>query len=279
MLLMMNDPANNFYEFDSFQVDVRRSLLLHEGQPVRVTRKAFEVLLGLVRSGGRVISKNEIMRTVWPDCFVEEGNLAQNIFLLRRILGEQKNEHKFIITIPGVGYRFAPYVRESAGALAVHRVPVGGGQRINCIAVLPLKPLSQNGLDPSLGVGIADALITKLCSLKLVKVVPTATMLRLAEPSQNPWLAQSDLEVDALLDGLYQRDGEQLRVSVQLILAGEGTMLWAEKFDLEFTNLFALQDAIAEQVASALAERLQGVEKPKLSVVRHRRKVSLRRCS
>lgn len=276
---MMNDPANNFYEFDSFQVDVRRRLLLHEGQPVRVTPKAFEILLGLVRSGGRVISKDEMMSTVWPDCFVEEGNLAQNIFLLRRILGEQKNEHKFIITIPGVGYRFAPYVRESAGALTVRRVPAGGGQKINCIAVLPLKPLSQNGLDPSLGVGIADALITKLCSLKLVKVMPTATMLRLVEPSQDPRLAQSDLGVDALLDGLYQRDGEQLRVSVQLILAGEGTMLWAEKFDVEFTSLFALQDALSEQVAAALAERLQGVEKPRLSVVKHRRKASLRRCS
>ncbi|MCM3870682.1 MAG: winged helix-turn-helix domain-containing protein, partial [Pyrinomonadaceae bacterium] len=276
---MMNDPANNFYEFDSFQVDVRRRLLLHEGQPVRVTPKAFEILLGLVRSGGRVVSKDEMMSTVWPGCFVEEGNLAQNIFLLRRILGEQKNEHKFIITIPGVGYRFAPYVRESAGALAVRKAPVGGGQKINCIAVLPLKPLSPNELDPSLGVGIADALITKLCSLKLVKVMPTATMLRLVGPSQNFWLAPSDLEVDALLDGLYQRDGEQLRVSVQLILAREGTMLWAEKFDVEFTSLFALQDALSEQVASALAERLQGVEKPNLSVVRHRRKASLRRCS
>ena len=252
---------------------------MQEGRPVRVTPKAFEILLGLVRSGGRVISKDEMMSTVWPDCFVEEGNLAQNIFLLRRILGERKNEHKFIITIPGIGYRFAPYVRQSAVSLAVRKIPFGGAQKIGCIAVLPLKPLSQNGLDPSLGVGIADALITKLCNLKLVKVVPTATMLRLVEPSQNPWLAQSDLEVDALLDGLYQRDGQQLRVSVQLILAGEGTMLWAEKFDVEFTSLFALQDAVSEQVATALAERLRGVEEPKLSVVRQRRKAGLQRCS
>ena len=119
---MLNESTKNFYEFDSFQVDARRRLLFREGRPVRVTPKAFDILLGLVRSGGRVVSKDELMTTIWPNCFVEEGNLAQNIFLLRRVLGERKNEHKYIITIPGVGYRFAPYVRESAVSPTIRKV-------------------------------------------------------------------------------------------------------------------------------------------------------------
>jgi DNA-binding winged helix-turn-helix (wHTH) protein len=272
----MNDTANNFYEFDSFQVDVRRRLLMREGQPIRVTPKAFEILLALVRSGGRVLSKDEMMNTAWPDCFVEEGNLAQNVFLLRRTLGERKDEHKFIITIPGVGYRFAPYVKESTANPTLRTVTFGTDQKIGCIAVLPLKPVSQNETHPSLGVGFADALITKLSKLRIVRVMPTATMLRVVEPTQKPWATQNNPEVDALLDGLYQRDGEHLRVSVQLILAGAGTMVWAEKFDAEFTNLFELQDALSEQVATALAERLQGNGPPRLSVVRNRKKASLR---
>ena len=136
---MLNESAKNFYEFDSFQVDARRRLLFHEGRPVRVTPKAFDILLALVRSGGRVISKDELMTIIWPNCFVEESNLAQSIFLLRRVLGERKNEHKYIITIPGVGYRFAPYVRESAVSPSIRKVASGGDQKITCIAVLPFK--------------------------------------------------------------------------------------------------------------------------------------------
>jgi len=194
---MLNDSAKDIYEFETFHVDARRRLLFREGRPVHVTPKAFDILLGLVRSGGRVISKDELMTTIWPNCFVEEGNLAQNIFLLRRVLGERKNEHKYIITIPGVGYRFAPYVRESAVSPAIRKVaPVG-----------------------------------------------------------------------------------HLRLSVQLVDVAGGTMLWAANFDVELTNLFALQDSLSEQVANALAEKLASFDQPRLSVVRQSRKANLRRCS
>src|SRR6185436_17287931 len=143
---MLNDSPKDFYEFESFHVDARRRLLFHEGRPVHVTPKAFEILLELVQSGGRIVSKNELMTTVWPNCFVEEGNLAQNIFLLRRILGERKNEHKFIITIPGVGYRFAPFVRQSSADAAVRKLTPRGDHKISCIAVLPLKPVCKNDI-------------------------------------------------------------------------------------------------------------------------------------
>lgn len=276
---MLNEPARNFYEFDSFQVDARRRLLFHEGRPVRVTPKAFEILLGFVRSGGRVISKDELMSTIWPNCFVEEGNLAQNIFLLRRVLGERKDEHKYIITIPGVGYRFAPYVKESFISPTMRRVSPRGDEKITCIAVLPFKPISQNEFDTSFGIGMADALITKLCNLKFVKVMPTSTVLRAVVPTEAPWLAAIDLEIDAVLDGLYQHEGEHLRLSVQLISGVNGTMLWAANFDADLTSRFALQDSVSDQVASALAEKLGRLDQPRLSVVRQSRKANLRRCS
>lgn len=272
----MNYSPNNFYEFDSFQVDVKRRLLFYEGRPVRITPKAFEILLELVQSGGSVITKDEMMTAIWPNCFVEEGNLAQNIFLLRRILGERKNEHKYIITIPGVGYRFAPDVRGSSTGPAIRKLAAKNDHRISSIAVLPLKPVCQNETDHSLGVGIADALTTRLCNLKVVKVMPTSTVLRLIEPCQNPCLAAIDLAIDALLDGFYQREGERLRVSIQLIRAGEGTMLWAEQFDARFTDHFAVQDSVSEQVATALAQKLDSLESPRFSVVR---KTALQRCS
>lgn len=279
ILAMINESSQSFYEFESFQIDVRRRLLLKEGRAVRITPKAFDILLSLVQSGGRVVSKDEMLSTIWPDCFVEEGNLAQNIFLLRRIFGERKNEHKFIITIPGVGYRFAPQVRESMSGSMVSRIAAFEEQRVSSVAVLPLRALSQSDTDVALGVAIADALIVRLCRLKLFKVVPTSSVLRLAERYQDRQKAEGEWKVDALLDGLYQREGEKLRVSIQLIRAGDGTMLWAEKFDGEFTTLFALEDSISEEVTRALAQRLSGSDPPRLSVVPDPRKPVVRRCS
>ena len=274
---MINDSPQSFYEFESFQLDVRRRLLFKEGRPVRITPKAFDILLRLVKSGGRVVSKDEMMSTIWPGCFVEEGNLAQNIFLLRRLFGERKDEHKFIITMPGVGYRFAPYVRESTSASMLPRTAALDQQKVSSIAVLPLRSLSNNGTD-SLGVAIADALVIRLCRLRLFKIVPTFSGLRLAESDQYQPKLKGDLKVDALLDGLYQREGERLRVSIQLIRADDGIMLWAHQFDGEFATLFAFEDAISDEVATALAQRLSG-DQPRLAVVPDRTRSGARRCS
>ncbi len=167
---------------------------MRDGQPIAITPKAFDILLALVQSGGRVMTKEEMMSAAWPDCFVEEGNLAQNIFLLRRILGERKNEHKFIITIPGVGYRFAPYVMGAVADVTRHNL-------------------------------------------------------------------------------------KHFQLSVQLVLTEAGSVVWAEEFDAEFASLFELRDALSEQVANALAERLRGVGQTRLSLVQDRNKTTLRRCS
>ncbi len=274
---MIDYSAPNFYEFESFQLDVRRRLLFKEGRPVRITSKAFDILLGLVKSGGRVVSKDEMMSTVWPDCFVEEGNLAQNIFLLRRIFCERKNDHKFIITMPGVGYRFAPHVRESTSD-STPRSAALDQHKVSSIAVFPLKSLLYNETNSALGVAIADALIVRLCRLRLFKIVPTFSGLQPRESYQFRRKAEDELKVDALLDGLYQREGEKLRVSIQLIRASDGIMLWADQFDGEFTTLFALEDAISDEVAKALAQRLSG-DQPRLAAVPDLTRRGARRCS
>jgi DNA-binding winged helix-turn-helix (wHTH) protein len=276
MAIATINPATNgssisFYEFDSFTVDVQRRLLLHDGMPVSLMPKAFETLLVLIRGGGRIMSKAEMMSLIWPDSYVEESNLAQNIFLLRRAFGEGKHEHRYIVTIPGAGYRFVPRVRR-ADAKPSRTVPAADEQTINSIAVLPFKPLYAVEDDRSLGLGLADALIGRLSQLKSVRVLPTAAVLRFAESSPDPWRDANLLGVDALLDGFYQRDGEQLRVSVQLFRVQDGITLWAAKLDEEFTNPFALQDSISEQVAKALSLKLcggcGGEVRPHLAVVR-----------
>src|SRR5678810_672716 len=105
-------PTTHFYAFDNFVVDAGKSVLLREGQFVPLTPKAFEILLVLVRNPGRVLKKEELIEEVWPDAFVDENNLPRNISSLRKALGEGPAEHKYIVTLPGQGYRFVAEVRQ-----------------------------------------------------------------------------------------------------------------------------------------------------------------------
>jgi eukaryotic-like serine/threonine-protein kinase len=99
------------YEFGPFRIDPDRQVLLRENEPVPVTPKAFETLLALVRRSRDVVSKEELLKELWPDSFVEESNLSQNIFLLRKALGDTAENRQYIVTLPGRGYRFAAQVR------------------------------------------------------------------------------------------------------------------------------------------------------------------------
>src|SRR5580693_3583119 len=111
---MSEAPARS-YEFEDFRVEVDKRLLFRQGKLVRLTPKAFDTLLLLVQRKGKVISKDDLMREVWPDTAVEENNLNQNISTLRRVLGENRGENRYIATVPGQGYRFVPPVEVSGG--------------------------------------------------------------------------------------------------------------------------------------------------------------------
>lgn len=99
--------AKQLYEFGPFRVDAEKELLLRGDESVPLTPKTFQILLVLMRNKKEVVTKDELMKAVWPDTFVEEANLSRNIFLLRKALGETPQDHQYIVTVPGRGYRFA----------------------------------------------------------------------------------------------------------------------------------------------------------------------------
>ena len=107
----MSKEAKHFYEFGPFRVDPDKRLLLRDNRPMPLQPKAFETLLVLVQHSETVVLKDDLMKSVWPDTFVEESNLAQNIFVLRKTLGDAAGEHRYIVTVPGRGYRFTEKVR------------------------------------------------------------------------------------------------------------------------------------------------------------------------
>jgi eukaryotic-like serine/threonine-protein kinase len=101
----------DFFEFGPFRVDPYQRLLLRNNQTIPLQPKAFDTLLVLVQNSGKVVLKEDLIKTVWPDTFVEESNLTQNIFVLRKILEEPAGDRRYIVTVPGRGYRFAEDVR------------------------------------------------------------------------------------------------------------------------------------------------------------------------
>lgn len=110
----MSTLPTSCYEFGLFRLDASRSLLLRDGEQVPLAPKALETLLLLVSEAGRVLRKEEFIERIWPDCFVEERNLTQYIFTLRKALGESPNDHRYIVTVPGQGYRFVAPVTQLA---------------------------------------------------------------------------------------------------------------------------------------------------------------------
>jgi|SRR5579863_406551 len=103
------------YEFGAFRLDASERVLARQGKRIPLAPKTFDTLLILVQSGGRVLSKDQLMKTLWPNSFVEENNLTQNISALRRALGEGPAEQEYIETVPKLGYRFVSEVREIGG--------------------------------------------------------------------------------------------------------------------------------------------------------------------
>jgi TolB-like protein/DNA-binding winged helix-turn-helix (wHTH) protein/Tfp pilus assembly protein PilF len=110
----MLNKARNLYEFGPFRIDPDHRQLLRQNQPVPLQPKSFDILLVLVENSEKVVSKDELLKAVWPDTFVEESNLAQCIFVLRKTLGDTVEEKRYIVTVPGRGYRFAGTVRAVA---------------------------------------------------------------------------------------------------------------------------------------------------------------------
>src|SRR5947209_6519443 len=108
----MSSPVKQFYEFGPYLLDASERVLLRGEETVRLTPKEFDTLLALLRGGGRVIRKEELLKEIWPDTFVGEATLAQNVFTLRKALGEAEGGKPYIETVPRRGYRFAAKVRE-----------------------------------------------------------------------------------------------------------------------------------------------------------------------
>jgi serine/threonine-protein kinase len=273
-------------------LDRPRRLLLRDGAAVALTPKAFDLLALLVEHQGRIVPKETLMSRLWPDTAVEESNLAFQISSLRKALGEGR----YVVTIPGRGYQFAgatsaletyveqeerttitvsderrtmPWVAIGAGAaLLVAAIvtvwilrrppPPPPSPNVRSIAVLPFRPIVAAQRNESLELGMADTLITRLSHMQAIVVRPTSAVRRYTALDQDALAAGRELAVDSVLDGNIHRAGDRMRVTVRLLRIADGTTLWADQFDENVRDLFAVQDRVADGVARSIAPSLSG---------------------
>ena len=126
------------------------------------------------------------------------------------------------------------------------------------IAVLPFKDLSTRSSDNSLGTGLTDTLIARLSNIRQISVRPTSAVIKYAGENWDARAAGRELGVDSVLEGTVQRSGDRVRVTAQLVSVRDGSALWAQSFDDRFTDIFAMQDSISEQIARAVLLKLGG---------------------
>ncbi len=136
---------------------------------------------------------------------------------------------------------------------------------IRSIAVLPFRPLAANSRDESLELGMSDSLITGLGSVRQITVRPISAVRRYTDLEQDAAAAGRELQVDSVLEGNIQREGDQIRITTRLVRAKDGKTLWTETFDEKFTNIFAVQDLISQKIIVALALQLSGEERDHLT--------------
>jgi DNA-binding winged helix-turn-helix (wHTH) protein/Flp pilus assembly protein TadD len=239
------------YRFGEFTLEPRLQRLTRDDRIVALKPKAYDLLCLLIINRDRVVGKNELIDWLWPRQDVQEANLSQTIYEVRRALEDTGRSSRWIENVPRRGYRFAGTVTEFDRSTS--RVP-------RSIAVLPFRTLSVDPADVHLRLGFADSVSLSLGATGGVAVRPLSAMLRYLDSELDALEIGRQLEVDAVLEGTVQRLGDRLRVNARLLQLPDGVDVWAGRNEGSIGELFAIQDRIAAQVAEAVALRRSAAE-------------------
>ena len=232
--------------FGPFQIDQGARVVLRDGEPLAVGQRGVVLLETLLTRPGEIITKSELMDAAWGGAAIEESNLTVQVAALRKALGPSPSGGDWIVTVPRVGYRLVAPSSSSSPA----------NDKQASIAVLPFVNLSSDPEQAFFADGLAEEIIVALCKLPGLTVIARNSSFAYRGSDIDVRKVGSDLDVRYVLSGSVRRGGSRLRMSAQLATAGSGAHVWAETFDRELADVFAIQDEVTRRIVDALKLKL-----------------------
>jgi len=255
------EPSRKLLRFGAFDVDLDAGELRKQGLRLRLQEQPFQVLTALLERPGEVVTREELVRRLWPDgTFVDfDRGLNAAVTRLRQALSDSADAPKYVETVARRGYRFiGPPV--SQATRRHHPVgPCGGRADCHPRASLAVLPLVNSTGDPETDYfidGITETIINSLARLPQLRVITRTTVFRYKGTSLHPQDVGRELAVGAVLTGRVAQRGDNVRVQVELVDVAYGVQLWGERFYRRTTDIFSIEEDIALEISHALRLRL-----------------------
>jgi TolB-like protein/tetratricopeptide (TPR) repeat protein len=260
----VDQVGHRVLRFDRFVLDLTRGCLRVGACDIHLSPKAFEVLRHLAKHGGRLAPKEELLATVWPNVIVSDDSLVQCIRELRQKLADE--EHRLIKTVPRRGYLLD--VEISADTVMVQppramkaSADIGVATALSLtdrpsIAVLPFNNLSGDPEQEYLADGVVEDIITELSRFRELFVIARNSSFAYKGKAVDVRLVGRELGIRYVLEGSVRRAGDRIRVAAQLIEAENGGHLWAEKYEHDYSHVFALHDEVTRSVVGAIQPQI-----------------------
>lgn len=261
----MPHHSDLYYAFGPYHLDLSKRVLTRDGETILLGGRAIDILIILVTKAGEIVEKDELLREVWPDSFVEESNLSQNIFMLRRALGDDRADPRYIETVTRRGYRFVAAVNANGGQarypeskeVAVSTPPI--------VAVLPFVNSARHEELEYLVDGLTDNIINNLSLISKLRVMSRSAVFRYKAQDLDPQRVGKELGASSVLVGKIQAQRSGVVVGVELVDVATGWQLWGKSFDSESKDLVEIQSAIIRQLLSTLKLELTGAEEKRVT--------------
>jgi len=240
------------------RVDSTLDEIRKDGRTIKLEPKAMQLLMCLAERAGEVVSVEELLDRVWKEVVVSQDSVYAAVAALRRTLGDDSKNPKYIANVVRRGYRLiapvSPWVETPADATA-NVVPASPGKP--AIVVMPFANLSGDPAQQYLSDGITEDLITELARWRLLAVRSRSASFRYRGVAVDMQRIGRELNVGYVVEGSVRRMGERIRISVQLVDLETGSDIWVEKFDRGFEDIFAVQNQVVQTIVSTLVGRVE----------------------
>jgi len=258
------------FTFDNQTLDTERRELLRDGTAIPVQPQVFDLLVYLLQNRDRVVSKEDLIGLVWAGRTVSDSTFTSRVNAARTAIGDSGRDQKLIRTISRKGLRFVGTVQEPANSIRpAWRLPEKSLERPPsglplpdrpAIAVLPFNNMSGEREQEYFSDGISEDIITALSKLRWLFVIARNSSFTYKGKSVHMKQVAEELGVRYLLEGSVRKSGDRVRITAQLNDVATGSHIWAERYDRDLADVFAVQDQITEAIVAAIEPQIYAAE-------------------